>query len=306
MDGKWIIIVTYNAMNWLPDCLRSCQGNKVVIVDNNSTDQTVDYIKQNFSNVYLLPQKENLGFGQANNVGMSYALNQGAERVFLLNQDAYLIEDVLDKLCEFQIKHPNYGILSPIHITGSRDKLDFNFANFMRKEITGQFYSDFVLNNDIASVYEVPFVNAAAWLISRDCLEAVGGFDPIFFHYGEDDNFCQRVLYHDFKIGVVPNAYIIHDREFRETKRYETFSKPYFKEVEKNYKLECANILKENTILVYFKSLECKIRTAFLKFEIRRANNLMREMALLSKIKSAVEQSRKLNTKRAPHYLNLK
>lgn len=85
-------------MQWLQKCLDSCKGYQVIIVDNNSTDGTVSFIKENFPNIHLIPQTENLGFGQANNIGIKYALEQRAEYVFLLNQDAYLQEGCLGNL----------------------------------------------------------------------------------------------------------------------------------------------------------------------------------------------------------------
>ena len=54
-------------------------------------------------------------------------------------------------------------------------------------------------------------VNAAAWLIPKKTLEIVGGFSPLFFLYGEDDNYCQRVKFHNLKIGICPGSYIKHD-----------------------------------------------------------------------------------------------
>lgn len=93
-----IIIVTYNAMPWIDHCLQSTGNYAVIVVDNASTDQTVFHIQSNYTKDTLLPQNNNLGFGQENNVGISYALKQGAEHVFLLNQDAYLVDDVLEQI----------------------------------------------------------------------------------------------------------------------------------------------------------------------------------------------------------------
>ena len=61
--------------------------------------------------------------------------------------------------------------------------------------------------------YQVSYVNAAAWMLSLRCVQDIGGFDPLFFHYGEDRNFCQRLQYHHEKLVIVPGAYIHHDRE---------------------------------------------------------------------------------------------
>ena len=204
-----VIIVTYNAIPWLNKCLGSIDFDqyKVVVVDNCSKDETVTFIRNNYPSVKLFPEQENLGFGQGNNKGISYALQQGAERVFLLNQDAYLIHDCLEQLINLQKKHPDYGILSPVHTNATVTRLDRNFSIYVRFDRNPDFYSDHVLSNELDEVYEVPYVNAAGWLISKECLMTVGGFDPIFFHYGEDDNFCQRVHYHSYKIGVVPKLF---------------------------------------------------------------------------------------------------
>jgi len=68
---------------------------------------------------------------------------------------------------------------------------------------------------ELKDIYTVDFVNAAAWLLPCTILKIVGGFDPIFFHYGEDDNYMQRVIYHGFKIGVCAKVTVCHDVEFR-------------------------------------------------------------------------------------------
>lgn len=99
-NNVYIIIVTFNGMQWLSKCLESTIPYPVIIVDNDSTDGTVDYIKKHYSEVKLFVNKENLGFGQANNIGISYALQHGAGYVFLLNQDAYLQKSAIGKLIE--------------------------------------------------------------------------------------------------------------------------------------------------------------------------------------------------------------
>lgn len=302
-NSTCIIIVTYNGMPWLQKCLDSCAGYPIIVVDNASTDGTVSYIETHYPNVELLKQAKNLGFGQANNLGIRYALDHGVEQVFLLNQDAYLMEDVLEKLIKFQNQHSHYGILSPIHITGNRNKLDKNFSNFMLKEKTGQFYSDFVLGNALAPIYEVPFVNAAAWLISRRCLETVGGFDPLFFHYGEDDNYCQRVAYHGLKIGVLPQCYIVHDREERPKIRPTRFSDLYFTVLQKKYFVNYANVLQKNTIDDKIQHLKRVVWKLQLQGRFKRATGFKTELIILKRHAAAIANSRAQNVTKGPHYL---
>ncbi|MGC1633105.1 MAG: glycosyltransferase family 2 protein [Gelidibacter sp.] len=299
----FVIIVSYNGMSWMRNCLDSCATYPIILVDNASTDESVSFIETNYPNVILIKQSKNLGFGQANNIGIRYALDHGAENVFLLNQDAYLLGSVLRELITIQKNNSEYGILSPIHITGDKRKLDKSFFNFMRKEKSGQFYSDYVLGNSVAPIYDVPFVNAAGWLLSKRSLETVGGFDPLFFHYGEDENYCQRILYHDLKIGVVPGCYIIHDRADRNKETPSLFSESYYKERETVYKTRFANILINNTVEDQLRYLKRLVLKAKLQFQFDRAIGFKKELKLLKKMIPEIIKSRSQNSVRGNHYL---
>lgn len=275
----------------------SCEGYQVVMVDNNSVDGTVAFIKKNFPAVHLIPQAKNLGFGQANNLGIKYAVEKGAEYVFLLNQDAYLQQGCLEKLIGVQKENLEYGIISPIHLNGTGSRLDYNFSNYVSYRRNPEFYSDFVLKKPLQEIYEVPFVNAAGWLLSKSLLEKVGGFDPIFFHYGEDDNYCQRALYHGFKIGIVPIAFLCHDREDRETPKIEIGSDAYFTRMERSLKLKYGNINVEN--IEELKNLLAKRKRnkwkAALKMKFSQVGFLNKEIALLTKLIPEILKSRELN-----------
>ena len=131
---------------------------------------------------------------------------------FLLNQDAWIHKDTLQKLVETQ-DDAQLGIVSPIHLNGQGIKIDQMFFEYtVCREHNNPFVSGLVLGT-LSNYYEVAYVNAAAWLISRRVIEKVGGFDPLFFHYGEDSNYLQRLLFHKEKLAFVPNCYIHHDRE---------------------------------------------------------------------------------------------
>lgn len=304
-----IVIATYNAKPWLDKCLSSIDFNqyKVVVVDNNSTDGTIEKIKAYFPQVNLFIQDKNLGFGQANNIGISYALKQGAEHVFLLNQDAYLVDDVLEKLIKFQSRNNEYGILSPIHVNADKTKLDRNFSTYLRYDKNPHFFSDHVIGKSLKNVYEVPFVNAAGWLISKKCLMTVGGFDPLFFHYGEDDNYCQRLKYHGFKIGILPNLFLIHDREDRLKPEIEVYSKEYYQLQLRKFKVINADI---NTydksvfdkFISRFKKQKLK---AYLKNDKQKFHNLKSFLKALNTTIPEIEQSVKTNIKRQPSHLDL-
>lgn len=300
-----IIIVTYNAMPWLKRCLDSTLGYEVVVVDNASQDETVAFIKKHYPKISLFEQTENLGFGRANNIGISYALQQGADAVFLMNQDAYLVAEALAKLIKIAAKYPDFGVLSPIHTNGNGTKLDANFANYVSYQNNPNFYSDFVLNQEKRTVYEVPFVNAAGWLISKQCLQTVGGFDPLFFHYGEDDHYCQRLRYHDLKIGVVPGTYLRHDRDMRPHK-IKMHSKEFFDWELRKFKLRFSNVyneVSEQNINKFQKSVYLKSLKFILLFRWRVAGRYYRLARQMNKLIPALIYSNRLHRQKAPHHL---
>ncbi|MEI6947128.1 glycosyltransferase family 2 protein [Paraflavisolibacter sp. H34] len=213
----FVIIVTYNGARWMESCLGCLRTSTVpvvpVVVDNDSTDNTVEVIETSFPEAVLIRSKENLGFGKANNIGIEYALRQGADYLFLLNQDAWIFPDTLEHMVAVHQKHPEYHIISPLHLDGTLEQLDDNFAKWISAGDCPGLLSDLaVKGGPVKEVYGASFVNAALWLLPRECAQVTGGFNPLFRHYGEDNNFVHRVLFHGYKLGVCPGARGVHDR----------------------------------------------------------------------------------------------
>lgn len=213
----YVIIVTWNGMKWIQRCLDALQKSTypvtILMIDNLSTDNTVEYVKENYPEVRIIQSDNNLGFGQANNVGMRIALKENADYVYLLNQDAYVYPDMFEKLMDVakSDSYNQYGIFSPLHVHASKSKLDKQFKDYIKK-VSPNIVEDSFLTS-AKNVYSVNCVPAAGWLLPKKTLEKIGGFDPIFFHYGEDVNYAQRIHYHGYKIGIVPSSMMIHDRE---------------------------------------------------------------------------------------------
>lgn len=217
-----VIIVTYNGMKWYNNCFESLRNSSIplntIVIDNNSADNTVEFINENYPEIHLVDSKTNLGFGKANNIGFKYAIEQDADYVFLLNQDAWIYSDTIEILIQQAERNPQYGILSPLHLNGDQTSLDLYYSRYLMSEHCPNLISDHILNkHKTNSIYPIAFVNAAMWLISRKCFEEVGGFQPLFPHYGEDNNYIQRAHFHKMLVGIVPSTKGIHDREHEES-----------------------------------------------------------------------------------------
>lgn len=215
MKSVWVIVIHYNGEKWIRPCLQSLTNSiypiNVIVIDNKSTNQEgVDIIKKEFNQFTFVQTDKNIGFGRANNIGIQKAIEQNADYVFCLNQDAWIEPDTIGKLVDIAIANPDFGIISPLHLNEQKTEFENGFYKYLiqNEEIVSNIYFQ-----KIKHIYNVEFVNAAAWFISSECLRKVGLFDEIFFMYGEDLNYTYRVHYHGFKIGITPFAVISHVRE---------------------------------------------------------------------------------------------
>lgn len=212
-----VIIVAYNSMPWIEKCYSSINCSTIpcdiLCIDNGSTDGTQDYIRQHHPEVELIQAESNLGFGKANNIGLQRVLDRGYEFAYLLNQDAWVMPDTFEVLISFAERHPEFGLLSPMQMNADMKHLENRFLNvILRWKAPTLTILDELYNQQAAEAYEVSFVMAAHWLITRRCLEQVGGFSPTFYHYGEDTNYICRVNYWKMKAGIVLSAKAVHDR----------------------------------------------------------------------------------------------
>lgn len=200
----FVVLVTYNGAHWIDKNIQSLLNSgypvQIIAIDNNSTDDSAGLLA-NYPEVDLIRSADNLGFGKANNIGMKKALEQGADYVFLLNQDAWVFNGTIGSLLSKMELYPSFGIMSPMHFIADNITFDKSFETYLSRKTT-----------EADGIAVVPFVNAAAWMLSRKCIETVGYFEPLFGHYGEDRNYCDRVRYHKFNISIDSDSRIVHDR----------------------------------------------------------------------------------------------
>jgi len=206
-------------MRWIDCCLTSLRASsvavKIIVIDNASTDGTPAHITAHFPEAELIATGENLGFGKANNIGLRKAVEDNADYVFLLNQDAWVQESTLQTLVQVADEHPEYGIISPLHHDGSNAHFDHKFIEYIQQNECPNLLEDSYFGR-LKPIYTTTFVNAAAWLLPISCVKKVGGFDPLFPHYGEDVDYVQRCKANGMLVGIVPLTTICHDARVQE------------------------------------------------------------------------------------------
>lgn len=196
MNRILVIVVTYNSMQWVEKCFRSLEDSSVpvdvVAIDNASADGTANYIEMTFPKVLLYRMNENVGFGAANNIGLRIAVDKGYEYAYLLNADAWLEKDTLERIIARFKSKKGLGLVSPMQCTRDLITADAQFAK-----------------------HQPDFFPAAHWMLTLECIKKVGGFSPAFPHYGEDLDYFNRLKFHGFNAEVEMGAKAVHDRSDR-------------------------------------------------------------------------------------------
>ena len=211
MKRVLVIVVTHNGMHWLERCLSSVYADAELYVwDNDSTDGSADFVQANYPAAKLVRSAENLGFSIPNNKGMQYALDKGYDFAYLLNQDAWLEAGALEKLVAAADANPALGLLSPLQMTDGYQSLDKNFSKYYHKK-------------------EIKFIMAAHWLVPASAIRRVGLFnEELFPLWGQDDDWCARLDYYGFKIGIISEARAVHDRAYRKEEKETLVRRNYY------------------------------------------------------------------------------
>lgn len=211
-----VVVATFNGQRWVRDCLASVarQGPGVlgIVVDNASGDDTAAIVRQEFPDTQFIQNAQNLGFGAANNLGIRVALDAGAEFIFLLNQDAHLLDFTLEQLTRHLEAHPDVGVVAPLHCSPDADHIDRRtFRGYLQRHAEG-YFCDLAVGQPQVS-YRVSGVNAAGWLVRASVFRAFGGFDPLYFMYGEDDDLLARWAHHGVAFDLLPSVRMVHLRQ---------------------------------------------------------------------------------------------
>jgi hypothetical protein len=208
MNGKTLLLES------LESIMKMTYPNfKVVVVDNGSTDESPDAVRTQYPSVTVLENGKNLGFGEGNNVGIRYSLKQGAEWIFLLNNDIAVDPEMLTELMKAASSDELIGILSPkIYYYSEPNKIWYagGKVNYFTGIISHRGLRE-MDSGQYDQVEETDYITGCAFLIKRKVVESVGMFDPIYFPiYSEDADWSVRTQRAGYHLVYVPHAKLWH------------------------------------------------------------------------------------------------
>ena len=202
-----VLIPTWNGRKWIGRCLESVlgcdyEGFGVEVIDNASTDGTVELVERTFPGVSVLRMERNVGFAAAVNVGIHRALEAKADGVVLLNQDTWAEPDWLTELVGGADAH-GLDVASPMQYRYEGDRLESEFARLL-------VWHGYDVGYLEGPVLETKWVIGAAMFIRSEVIRTVGSFDENYFFYAEELDFCRRAMTAVFRIGVVTTSRVRH------------------------------------------------------------------------------------------------
>ena len=217
MPDLSVILVSFNDWDHLEKCLDSLRAfqsridTEIVVLDNNSSDGSPDFVRRRFPEVKLVCNSENKGFARASNLGIRASTG---EFVLFLNTDTVADAEAVIRLLENIRQKASIGAVGPALMKDRRTyqisfgrKVDF-FSQLVQKAFFNLYYSR-KLKRD-KEIREVGWLSGACLMARRKALEEVGGFDENYFLYFEDIDLCYRIREKGWTLQYCPEAHILH------------------------------------------------------------------------------------------------
>ncbi len=218
LQSLYTVIVNWNLKQHTLACVESLVTagaplDRIIIVDNGSTDGSVPALRERFgSSLLLVESQQNLGFARGNNLGIQYALDHAARWVLLLNNDTHIAPNFLAELAQAVESGQQFAIFAPLilyhdapdHIWNLGDRLIpgllFTYSLYRGRKDHGRW----------PTLLAVDFVTGCGILVKREVFEKIGLFDLSLFMYGEDVDFCWRACQAGFRLAAAPRAKMWH------------------------------------------------------------------------------------------------
>ncbi len=252
-----LLILNYNGAKYIKNCLDSVLKTdypklKVVMIDNASTDGSLEYVEKHYPQVKFLKNHKNHGFAKAYNKALQ---DVKSDLVLLLNNDTIVEPDWLRQLMPYIANDKQVSALNPkILLTQNKNVINAAGGNCDLFGIGWNRGNGEVDGGQYESVEEVFYANGAAMLIRRDAWKNVGSFDDQYFMYGEDLDWCWRARLKGYKILYIPKSRIRHEWRASKGQIIALLERHWLATFLKNYGL--ANLIKLAPKLLALKTLK--------------------------------------------------
>ena len=209
-----IVIVNYNGAKYQNDCLESLYSMTntdfdIIVIDNNSSDNSLELLEKQYKDVIILRQEENVGVAAGNNIGIEYCKKYGYEYILLMNNDVEVDKKLLEKMLE---DTPKYDVIVPkIYYYNPHNMIWYGGGNLDWKRASACHWGiDKIDNGEYDRPQIISYSPTCCMLLHNSVFDKVGLMDEELFMYYDDTDFCVRLLENDISIRYQPNAVMWH------------------------------------------------------------------------------------------------
>lgn len=211
----YILVLNYCSYEDTVECVHNIRkinykNYKLLVIDNCSPDGSGEKLSEIIEKKEFVKLSENTGYAGGNNYGFEIALENNADYVFIVNPDIRLAPESVCNYVGILEKNKNVGGLNPVQLSPLNNDIDSRFKSVINN------YCCETIKNNIGKNLElsVDVLFGASFLLSRNAIEKVGGFDPLYFAYGEELDLCRRLKYFNFDLLVTCMSPVIHLRTY--------------------------------------------------------------------------------------------
>jgi GT2 family glycosyltransferase len=271
-----ILILTYNGSRYIEDCLSSLQqltyppdAFEILVVDNASTDDTVAAVRREWPGVRVVENERNLGFAGGNNVGLRYAIGQGFDYVYLLNQDTVVTPDFLTETLAVVRQDSTIGAAqSKLLLYDEKDKINTvgNELHYLGFGYAGGHRTP----DHEMDVAEIAYASGACVLLRVSALKDVGLFYENLFLYHEDLDLGWQLRLAGYKIMLSPRSVVYHKYEFsRSSSKFYYLERNRHLLILQNYKLATLLLIAPAAVAMQFAMFIYSFFAGFWREELR-------------------------------------
>jgi GT2 family glycosyltransferase len=210
-------VLSFNHRDYLANCLRSLerldvQGNRILVIDNGSTDGSLDVLSRQFPGIEVITNGQNIGVTAGFNIGFRYALQRGIPFVYLCNDDIICAPDVLASLLSTMHNDPTVGIAgSKVYTLEVPDRIWSVGGKASSLRLTTRHLHEGEVDDDrIRGVFDVDYVPACAVLVRMSMLEQIGLMNECLYLYWEDVDLCLRARKAGYRVVCVAHSKVWH------------------------------------------------------------------------------------------------
>jgi len=213
----YTVLLNFNSAEDTINCIESINkitypNIKIVVVDNNSSDNSVEFLKSSDINFKLILSKDNFGYAKGNNLGIKYALEDSAEYICILNSDVEVEESFLEPIIKLLSENNETGIAGPCIC---------DFENKDRVQSLGAYinlYTGLAMGRNKGSLYssinesiiDVDYLGGACFVCKKEVFEKIGLIPEIYFLFYEETEFCLKAKHQGYSLKCIPESRVYH------------------------------------------------------------------------------------------------